>query len=176
MWVPIYKKDDKTDKRNYRPITVLNSINKVFEQQLTRQISEYMDDHLNIHMSAYRANYSCETTLLKLVEDWKSALDNKAVVGILSTDTSKAFDCLLPPLMLNNLKAYNFSEKALKLVRSYFENRQGRVKLKDAISFWREIKKVRMSAGILFWPSTLEYFSERHVLYREQVPTVNVCL
>ena len=100
-----------------------------------------MDDHLNLHMSAYRANYSCETALLKLVEDWKSALDNKAVVGILSTDTSKAFDSLLPPLMVSKLQVYNFSDKALKLVRSYFENRPGRVKLKDATSSRRGIKK-----------------------------------
>ena len=71
-------------------------------------------------MSAYRTNFSCETTLLKLVEDWNCALDNKAIVGVLSTDTSKAFDSLLPPLMISKLKAFNFSDQALKLVSSYF--------------------------------------------------------
>jgi len=84
---------------------------------------------------------SDRATLKRLFCGLKKNNNNKAVVGILSTDTSKAFDCLHPPLMLNKLKVYNFSEKALKLVRSYIENRQGRVKLKDAISSWRETKK-----------------------------------
>lgn len=132
-----------------------------------------MDDHLNMHMSAYRANYSCETTLLKLVEDWKSALDNKAVIGMSSTDTSKAFDCPLPPLLLNILKAYNFSGKAIQLIGSYFENRQGRVEPKDAISCWREIKRGCLQ-GYCFGPLLWNIF-QNDVLYCEWMPTVNVC-
>ena len=97
-------------------------------------------------MSAYRANYSCETTFktCSVKTGNLHALDNKSTVGVLSINchSSKAFDSLLPPLMTSKLKAYNFSDKALKLViRSYFENRQGRVTLKDAFSSWRVIEK-----------------------------------
>ena len=42
---------------------------------------------------------SCETTLIRLMEDWKEALDNSNVVGISSTDLSKAFDTLHPPVL-----------------------------------------------------------------------------
>ena len=92
-------------------------------------------------MSAYRKGHSCETALLKLVEDWKLAVDNGETVGIVSTDTSKAFDSLLPALLLNKLKAYNFSEKALSLIRSYLKHRKARVKLGAIRSNWQNIKR-----------------------------------
>ena len=133
-WVPAFKKNDRNDKSNYRPITVLNTVNKIFEQQLSRQITQSIDSDLSQCMSPYRTGYSCETALLKLIEDWKTALDSKGIVGILSTDTFTAFDSLHPPLMLSKLKAYNFSERALNLIRSYFELRQGRVRLSRATS------------------------------------------
>ena len=119
-WVPVHKKDDKTNKKNYRPVTVLNAVNKIFEQRLCNQVTEKVDSHLSVCMSAYRKRHSCETTLLKLVEDWKSAVDSGEIAGVISTDTSKAFDSLLPSLMMRKLKAYNFSEDALALLRSYF--------------------------------------------------------
>ena len=92
-------------------------------------------------MSAYRKSYSCETALLKLVEDWKFSLDNGQIVGIISTDTSKAFDSLLSALMIRKLKVYNFSKQSLTLLRSYFEQRLGRVKLGTATSEWQKIIK-----------------------------------
>ena len=54
------------------------------------------------------------------MEDWKEALDNSNVVGILSTDLSKAFDSLRPPLLLAKLKAYGFEECAIGRMRSLF--------------------------------------------------------
>jgi len=100
-----------------------------------------MDPHLSTNMSAYRKSHSCETELLKLIQDWKSALDHGQIVGIISTDTSKAFDSLLPALMIRKLKAYYFSEDSLTLLRSYFEERQGRVKLGTITSRWQNIRK-----------------------------------
>ena len=140
-WIPVYKKNERTDRKNYRPITVLSIVNKIFEQKLSDQVTKYIDPHLSTNMSAYRKSYSCETALLKLVEDWKFSLDNGQTVGIISTDTSKAFDSLLPALMIRKLKAYNFSKQSLTLLRSYFEQRLGRVKLGTATSEWQKIKK-----------------------------------
>ena len=106
--------------KNYRHITFLNAVNKAFEQRLSDQITEKIDPHL---ATSYRKRYSCETALLKLIEDWKSAIDDDKIVGVISTDTSKAFDSLVPALMISKLKAYNFSEDALALLRSHFKER-----------------------------------------------------
>ena len=57
------------------------------------------------------------------------------MVGILSTDTSTSFDFLNPGLMLSKLEAYGFLENFLKLMQSYFYQRQGRVKLGTTVSW-----------------------------------------
>ena len=51
------------------------------------------------------------------------------VVGVLSTDMSKAFDSLYPPLLINELRAYGFSDNSLTLMRSYFSNRKNRIRI-----------------------------------------------
>ena len=50
----VHKKDDNMDKVNYRPMTVLNAVNKVFEKQLSKQIRERSDHQLSIYISATR--------------------------------------------------------------------------------------------------------------------------
>ena len=93
-WTPVFKKGDALNKCNYRSVTVLITVDKAFEQLLSGQLeplSNKVFDGLN---SAYRKRYSCEITLVRLVEDWKRSLDNNHTVGVLSTDMSKAFDCL----------------------------------------------------------------------------------
>lgn len=63
-WTPIYKKDDKHEK-NYRPITVLSCVNKVFERLLGNQITTKYDDRLGGGLTAYQKhNLSCETSLI----------------------------------------------------------------------------------------------------------------
>ncbi len=69
-WIPIHKKDDHLSKENYRPVTVLIAVDKVFEQLLCKQLCELTDKIFDDFMSAYRKSYSCETTLIRLVEDW----------------------------------------------------------------------------------------------------------
>ena len=117
------------DERNYRPITLLSTVDKVFESMMSIQVNNHFDSKLDHCISAYRKKHSCETTLLRLTEDWKLAVDSAQFIGILSTDMSKAIDSLHPSLMINKLKAYGFSEESLSLMRSYFSNRQNRVKL-----------------------------------------------
>ena len=69
-------------------------------------------------------------------------LDCGKLVGMLSTDMSKAFDSLYSPLLIKKkLESYRFSDKALELVRSYFHNRQNRVKLASMLSQWRVLKR-----------------------------------
>ena len=112
-------------------MTVLSAVGKVFEQLLGKQLTIFMEPRLNNNLTAYRKKNSCETSLVKLVEDWKLTLDNKHVVGILSTDLSKAFDSLHPPLLLAKLWAYGFSESAMDMMRCYFNKRKNRVRMRS---------------------------------------------
>ena len=95
-------------------------------------------------LTTYRKQNSCETTLIRVMEDWKEALDNSNVVGILSTDLSKDFDSLHPPLLLKKLKlkAYGFEDCAIILMRSYFSERWNRVRVgTDTMSDWRKTER-----------------------------------
>ena len=99
------------------------------------------DDRLGDGLTAYRKHNSCETSSIGLVEDWKLARDNRLLVGILSTDMSKAFDSLHPPLMLCKLKAYGFQEKALDLLCSYLCSRLAGESVHWTTSSWRNVER-----------------------------------
>ena len=74
--MPLHKKDNHSDIKKYRPITILAAIDKVFEQLLSNQGTQFMEPYLSNCLTAYRKQNSCETTLFKLMEDWKEALDS----------------------------------------------------------------------------------------------------
>ena len=86
-------------------LTVQVTVNKVFEQLLSKQLSTKFESRFSDNLSAYRKRNSCETVLLSLTESWKKALDEYRIVGVLTTDMSKAFDSLYQPLMLAKFKA-----------------------------------------------------------------------
>ena len=108
-WTPVFKKGDKTNRGNYQPITVLNSI-KILKSLISKQIMKTMDPHLNQKTSGHRKTHSCEITLIRLTEEWKMAANNKEYVTVLYTNISKAFDFLHPALMIQKLKAYGSSK------------------------------------------------------------------
>ena len=68
-WNPVHKKDDRLDERNYRPITLLSTVDKVFESMISIQVNNHFDSKLDPCISAYRKKHSCETTLFRLTED-----------------------------------------------------------------------------------------------------------
>ena len=76
---------------------------KIYEKLLSKQITNFMDPILSDNLTAYRKSHSCETTLIRLVEEWKMELDCGKLVGMLSTDMSKAFDSLYKKIRIISL-------------------------------------------------------------------------
>ena len=91
---PVYKKEERTDKGNYRPVGILPSVSKLFEQTLHDQISYYIDKHLSPNLCGFRKGYSTQHCLSIMLQRWEKALDNSKIAGALLTDLSKAFDSL----------------------------------------------------------------------------------
>ena len=102
----LFKKNDELSKENYRPVTVLPALNNVFEKLLASQLDQFYTELLSDYISAYRRHYSCETSLMRLTEDWKRSLDNKQIVVVISMDLSRASDTIPHGLLLAKLKAY----------------------------------------------------------------------
>ncbi len=67
---------------------------KIFESVLNHQLQKYFHTILSILFSAFRKMYSCQAVLLKMVEDWKKALDNYQHTGIIVIDLCKAFNSI----------------------------------------------------------------------------------
>ena len=65
---PVFKKDDRLDKKNYRPIGVLNVFSKIFERFLLNQILPFLNKIQSVFFSAYRERYSSQHVLLRLIE------------------------------------------------------------------------------------------------------------
>ena len=58
-WTPVFKKEDPLEKGNYRPISVQVTVNKLFEQLLSKQISYGFNNKLCNKLTVYRKNNSC---------------------------------------------------------------------------------------------------------------------
>ena len=71
-----------------------SALNNVFERLLSAQMGDFYQNILSEYISAYRRHHSCETSLLRLTEDWRRSLDNKEIVAVISMDLSKAFDTI----------------------------------------------------------------------------------
>ena len=137
--IPIHKKGNKTSKENYRPVTLLVTINKVFERCISFQLNRLFDPLFSPLLSAYRQRYNCEAVLLRLVEDFRSALDKRLVAGIVGLDLSKAFDIVPHNLLLAKLSAYGLDASSINLLNNYLSGRYQRVALSDNVSEWKQV-------------------------------------
>ena len=136
---PVFKSGDKTNMKNYRPVSVLPSVSKVFERLMQNQIISHIDKHLSPYLCGYRKGYSAQNALLSLIEKWKTSLDKGGYAGAIMMDLSKAFDTLNHELLIAKLSAYGFSTPALALIRDYLTNRWQRTKINSEFSSWSEL-------------------------------------
>ena len=138
--VPVHKKKSKFSKENYRPISILPNISKVYERCLYDQISNFFEDVFSKYQCGFRKCYSAQHCLLAMIEKWKKIVDYGGVFGALLTDLSKAFDCIPHDLIIAKLEAYGFQTDALNLVYDYLSNRKQRVKINETFSCWKDIE------------------------------------
>ena len=85
---------------------MLPALNDIFERLLSGQMYEFYNGLLSDFISAYRKFHSCETSLLRLTENWRMMHDRGELVAVVSLDLSKAFDVIQYPLLLSKLRAY----------------------------------------------------------------------
>ena len=136
---PIYKKNDDLDKENYRPVSILPVVSKVFERIMYNQIVEFMDDKLSRQLTGFRKNHSTQNCLLSMIDAWKKIIDKNGTVSAIFMDLSKAFDTLNHTLLISKLGAYGFRNDALLYMKSYLSERHQRVRINNTYSAWAKI-------------------------------------
>ena len=147
--VPLFKKKDPLNKENFRPVSLLPVISKIYERSMHEQLSDHLNASFHPFLAAFRKGFGCQSTLLRLLEDWRKALDNQQCVGAILMDLSKAFDCLPHRLLTAKLKAYGLSEGAAKLLDSYLEDRSQQIRLGTHTSSWEKLFKGVPQGSIL---------------------------
>ena len=136
---PAHKKNERSIKNNYRPVSILPSISKVFERNMFDQISVYIDKYLSPFLCGFRKGFSTQYCLTVMLERWKKAIDNGKLAGGLLTDLSKAFDCINHELLIAKLEAYGFDIDSLNYMYSYLSKRKQRTKVNNSFSTWAKI-------------------------------------
>ena len=134
----IHKKGDCTEVGNYRPVSMLPILSKIFERVLQKQISRYMEIYLSPFLCGYRKGFNPQHALILLLEKWRMSLNKIGHGGAILMDLSKAFDTLNHDLVMAKLNAFGFDKNALLLINSYLANRWQRIKI-NSFSSWTEL-------------------------------------
>ena len=94
--IPLYKKDDNKSFRNYRPISLLSSISKIFERVAFNQLNDYFTSNGLLYESRYgfRKLHSTELAALEFTDRISHEMDAKKIPFSIFLDLSKAFDTL----------------------------------------------------------------------------------
>ena len=121
-------------KENYRPISILPTVSKVYERNMYAQIYAYIEKYLSPFLCGFRKGYSTQHCLAFMIELWKKAIDHQEHAGGILTDLSKAFDCLNHELLIAKLFIYGFDENSLKLLHSYLCGRRQRTRVNNSFS------------------------------------------
>ena len=125
---PLLKKNnlDKNDLKNYRPVSNLSFLSKIYEKVVLKQIFKYINSHqlLPHNQSAYRSFHSTETAILKVANDILLALDKGEVSILALMDLSSAFDTVDHEILFETLSFhFGITNLALLWFKSYLSNR-----------------------------------------------------
>ena len=137
--IPVFKKKDRNNVENYRPVSILPNLSKIYERCLYDQMYKYFNHILSKWQCGFRKGFSTQHCLLVMTEKWRKCLDKGGISGAILTDLLKAFDCILHDLLIAKLAAYGFDYQSLRIMESFLSNRQQRTKINNAFSRYSEI-------------------------------------
>ena len=162
--IPVYKKDYSLKKENYRPVSLLPQVSKIYERLIYKRINSYMCDKLSKYITDFRKCHGKQHSLLVTLEKWKKALDKGENICIIFLNLSKAFDSINYDLLLAKLKAYGYSENALKLRCSYLKYQRQAVQINNRFSSYKKVQ-AGMPQGFIDRPLLFKLFINDLVLF-----------
>lgn len=143
--IPLHKKGDVNETANYRPISILPAISKIFEKLIKNKITCYFEKNSLFcpNQFGFRQGRSTTAAVIDFVDFALTCFERGEYCAATFCDISKAFDCVDHNILLQKLKLYNFDQLSLQYFQSYLSNRRQVVKINHNIS-----NEVTMHMGV----------------------------
>jgi len=130
--IPIHKKGDKTNLNNYRPISLLPVLSKLFEKIINTQLNKIVEDkYIDENQFGFRMGYNTEDAVVKFIDKIEKDLSLGLHVVSVYIDVSKAFDSCDHQILLNKIKRTGLNDMGLSLIKSYLRDRRQVVIVND---------------------------------------------
>ena len=132
----IFKKGDKTEPGNYRPVSLTSITCKILESLVCDALREYLEANnmLSKCQHGFRKHRSCVTKLLEVLNDLTKLHENNESIDIIYLDFAKAFDTVPHLRLLEKLKAYGITGNVLNWISSFLSERKQRVRVNSTCS------------------------------------------
>ena len=122
--VPIHKGGSKASPTNYRPFALLSIVSKVMEKIVSKRLYTFLSPILSSKQSGCRKKDNTTSQLVRLVQEWSTAIDSAHLLEVVFFDIKKAFDRVCLPGLLYKLQAAGVRGQALAWFESFLINRQ----------------------------------------------------
>ena len=133
---PLFKQGNRDDMNNYRPISVVPIIAKVFERIVYDQLYAYLTEHDIVckHQSRFRTLHSTVTALLEATDTLAYNIDKGKINAVVFLDLKKAFDTVNHDVLLSKLNNYGIKDIPHKWFTSYLDKRTQKCSINGSLS------------------------------------------
>ena len=139
---PIFKSGKRDECANYRPISILSAISKIFEKLVFEQLSRYLTTNkiLTDYQSGFRKGFSTCFSLLRTTNEWLVNMDKGLINGVVFLDVKKAFDTVDHDILIKKLEFYGIKNNTLRWFISYLSHTKQVCKVGMSVSNSENIK------------------------------------
>ena len=122
----LHKKGNMDAPENYRPIILLPTISKIFENIIYKRMANFISKNklFSCRQFGFRSKTSCIHSIAEITENMRLSMKNKNPCASVFRDITKAFDTIDHSVLLNKLERFSFRGHFKNLIQSYLNNRQ----------------------------------------------------